>query len=168
MQSLPLSTARRDGRPRRRHTRAAFTLVEVMMAFVILIAGICGGLTTLQSGFKAIDSARCSTLAAQIMQSQIERLRLHNWDSITSTHATTGFFGDREIPVDALVPTSAADIAARFTLRQSVQLPADGRTDIVDVTLNVTWTGVGNISHTRSFVTRYAKNGLYDYYFSRR
>jgi type II secretory pathway pseudopilin PulG len=168
MQSHAFSKARRDGFPRRRSRRAAFTLVEVMMAFVILIAGICGGLTTLQSGFKAIDSARCSTLAAQIMQSQIERLRLHNWDSVTSTDATTGFFGDREIPVNALVPVSAADIASRFTLRQSVQLPSDGRTDIVDVTLNVTWTNVGGIVQTRSFVTRYAKNGLYDYYFSRR
>lgn len=168
MQSPVFSNNRRAGLPRRRRSRAAFTLVEVMMAFVILIAGICGGLTTLQSGFKAIDSARCSTLAAQIMQSQIERLRLHNWDNVTSTDATTGFFGEREIPVNALVPVSAADIAGRFTLRQSVQLPADGRTDIVDVTLNVSWTGLGNISHTRSFVTRYAKNGLYDYYFSRR
>jgi type II secretory pathway pseudopilin PulG len=153
--------------PRRLKSRAAFTLVEVMMAFTILIAGICGGLTSLQSGFKAVDSARCSTLAAQIMQSRIEQLRLLNWTAINNPDPVTGYYGEnRNVPVDGLVPASAADIAARFKLKQTILATTDGRSGIVNVNLEVEWTGLGNIFHKRSFVTRYSENGLYDYYFS--
>jgi type II secretory pathway pseudopilin PulG len=155
----PLPT--RSGLRRRLRSRAAFTLIEVMMAFTILIAGLCGGLASLQSGFKSIDSARCSTLAAQIMQSQIERLRLLNWTDLSGNIGT-----NTAIPVIDLVPASATDIAGRFTLTQTIQ-PDPSRSGIVDIKLNVAWTNLGNIPQTRSFVTRYAKNGLYDYYFSR-
>jgi Tfp pilus assembly protein PilV len=141
--------------------RAAFTLVEVMIAFTILIAGICGGLASLQSGLKTIDSARCSTLSAQIMQSQIERLRLLNWTDLSGQVGT-----DVAVPVSELVPASASALAGRFTLTQTIQ-PDLSRAGIVDIRLNVTWTNLGNLTQTRSFVTRYAKNGLYDYYFSR-
>jgi hypothetical protein len=161
MQSTPSTAIGHSVFRKRLRGRAAFTLVEVMMAFTILIAGLCGGLATLQSGFKAIDSARCSTLSAQIMQSQIERLRLLNWTDLTATIGA-----DVVIPVTELVPASASDMAGRFVLKQTVATDPS-RPDIANITLNVTWTGLGNIPHSRNFVTRYAKNGLYDYYFSR-
>ncbi len=161
MQTACRSTPPRSGLHRARR-RAAFTLVEVMIAFTILIVGLCAALATLQSGFKTIDSARCSTLAAQVMQSQIERLRLLDWTDLTSSARA-----DVEIPVTDLVPTSASDIAGRFTLKQSIQA-VPSRSGIVEIRLNVTWKGLGSIPHNRSFSTRYAKNGLYDYYFARR
>ena len=161
MQTARRSTPPRSGLTRRLRSRAAFTLVEVMMAFTILVVGLCAGLATLQSGFKTVDSARCSTLAAQIMQSQIERLRLLNWTDLTAVAGT-----DVTVPVTDLVPSSANDIAGRFTLTQTIQ-PDPSRTGIVDIRLNVSWTGLGSIRQNRSFATRYAKNGLYDYYFAR-
>lgn len=161
MQNANRTRPTRPGLSRRLRSRAAFTLVEVMMAFTILIAGICGGLATLQSGFKSIDSARCSTLAAQIMQSQIERLRLLNWTDLNGNLGS-----DVTIPVADLVPAAASDIAGRFTLKQTIQ-PNISRAGIADIQLNVTWTNIGGVTQTRSFVTRYAKNGLYDYYFAR-
>ncbi len=161
MQIASRFPAPRNGLQRRLRSRAAFTLVEVMMAFTILIVGLIAGLSTLQSGFKTVDSARCSTLAAQIMQSQIERLRLLNWTDHTAVAGT-----DVAIPVTDLVPSSASDIAGRCTLTQATQ-PDATRAGIVDIRLNVAWTGIGTSRQTRSFSTRYAKNGLYDYYFSR-
>jgi Tfp pilus assembly protein PilV len=151
-------------RPRKTlRSRAAFTLVEVMMAFTILIAGLCGGLATLQSGFKTIDSARCGTLSAQIMQSQMERLRLLNWTELT---AAVGV--DVPVTIDSnLVPAAAMDVASRFTLKQTIATDM-ARPDMVNITLNVSWTGLGGVTHNRNFITRYAKNGLNDYYFSRR
>ncbi len=161
MQSKLSKRGEHGGLKKTRRTRAAFTLVEVMMAFTILIAGLCGGLATLQSGFKTIDSARCSTLSAQIMQSQIERLRLLNWAEL---NAAAG--ANLPVAVADLVPASALDMAGRFTLTQTIATdPA--RPDMANITLNVAWTGLGGIPQTRSFVTRYAKNGLNDYYFSR-
>jgi Tfp pilus assembly protein PilV len=146
---------------KRLRSKAAFTLVEVMMAFTILIAGLCGGLASLQSGFKTVDSARCSTLSAQIMQSQIERLRLLSWTDLTAAVGT-----DTPVPVTGLVPANATDIAGRFILTQTIATEM-ARPDMANITLNVTWTGLGGVTHKRSFVTRYAKNGLNDYYFSR-
>lgn len=161
MQNTTRTLPKRPGLGRRLRSRAAFTLVEVMIAFTILIAGLCGGLATIQSGLKSIDSARCSTLAAQIMQSQIERLRLLNWTDLS------GNIGEnRDVSVTGLVPVSANDIAGRFKLTQTI-LTDTSRTGIINIQLNVTWTNIGGVVQNRSFVTRYAKNGLYDYYFSR-
>jgi Tfp pilus assembly protein PilV len=142
--------------------QAGFTLAEVMMAFTILVAGICGCLGALQSGYKSVDTARCSTLAAQIMQSQIEKLRLKNW---TEINAELG--ANTNIPVSDLVPTDAGDVASRFTLSQTVAADAS-KVGMLNITLNVTWQGVGSTLHTRSLTTRYSRNGLYDYYLSRR
>lgn len=157
----PSLTARRPGRGGRITSQKAMTLVEVMIAFTVMIAVLCGSLTAMQSGYKAIDTARCSTLAAQIMQSRIEQLRLSNWTALEAEAARGAGY---PVAVAGLVPAEAADVAGRFTLTQTVAA-VTGRTGIMDISLTVTWTGAGQVSHTRSFLTRYAKNGLYDYYY---
>jgi type II secretory pathway pseudopilin PulG len=157
------------------------TLVEVMIAFTIMIAVLCGSLTAMQSGYKAIDTARTSTLAAQVMQSQIENLRLKNWTQISALHTPPGTpivtpqppraitFNAEEIK--ALLPESAQDAAGRFTMTQTIadiEEAGATRSGMKQVTLKVDWTGVGGVSHTRTFVTRYSQSGLYDYYTTRR
>jgi type II secretory pathway pseudopilin PulG len=164
MQKVRNPLSARHGPRRRLKSRAAMTLVEVMIAFTIMIAVLCGSLTAMQSGFKALDTARSATLAAQIMQCQVENLRLKNWTQLES------FVGEKtftKTELEALLPTSAQDAAGRFTLTQKIA-PIAGRTGMMDVTLQVDWTGVGGIRHSRNFVTRYSQSGLYDYYITRR
>lgn len=143
--------------------KAGFSLVEVMMAFSILILCIAGSIATMMTGFRSLDTARCGTLAAQIMQSQIEKLRMEQWTTLCAEPADKTF---STAEIAALVPTSAADTAARFSLRQQIQNATDHPTDMKEILITVTWNGVGNVPHTRVMTTRYAQNGLYSYYYS--
>ena len=65
------------------------------MATFVMAVGISTAIIALQMDFKALNLARDSTLASQIMQSEIERLRLMPWanssaevDSITELPAS--------------------------------------------------------------------------------
>jgi hypothetical protein len=117
-----------------------------------------------------VDTARCSTLAAQIMQSQIENLRLANWAYLTELNPqpprTTPclMVENLEVPVRGLLPQSARDVADRFTLRQSIVRGTGARSNMLDITLVVSWTGQGNLQHTRTYTTRYCENGTHNYY----
>jgi hypothetical protein len=141
------------------------TLVEVMAAFFVLILVICGALLTLQSGYKSLDTARCSTLAAQIMQSQIETIRLMNWSALSTAKGAKTLSATE---LKALLPANAASMSDRFTLTQDIRDDPDHSENMILITLTVTWSGQGGLSHSRSFVTRYGNNGLYDYYYTYR
>jgi Tfp pilus assembly protein PilV len=139
-------------------SKGGFSLVEVMVAFAVLILCICGSLTILTKGFLTIDTARCSTLAGQIMQSRIETLRLMNWTQIQGQAAKT--FTQAEL--QNLVPADAASLITRFGVRQ--EIVDDVAREMRTVTLTVTWRDIGGAGHTRQYTMRYAHNGLYDYY----
>src|SRR5688500_5965266 len=74
-------------------TKSAFTLLEVMMAATVLVLGISSSIIVLQYGMRAIDTARYTTLAGQILQSQMEKLLLLNWDHVTVSGTARGFGG---------------------------------------------------------------------------
>ena len=129
-----------------------------MIAFSVMVTVLCGSLAALISGNRSLDMARCSTLAAQIMQSRIETLRLMNWSRIQSE--TTRDFSPDELK--SWAPTDAAQIISRFTLHQ--QVSQDDPRAVVTILLTVRWNNIRGNPHERTFAMRYAKNGLYDYY----
>src|ERR1044071_4324040 len=83
------------GRPRRRRPDSGFTILEVSMATFVMGFGIATAIVAMQSGFKTIDVARGTTIASQILQSEMERLRLLSWTTMTTlstaTHLTAPF-----------------------------------------------------------------------------
>lgn len=157
---------------RRRCPRAGFTILEVMLAAVVMLLGIATSVTALQYGLRSVDTARCMTLAGQIMQSEMEILRLQNWSQISalpasavvdpSTMITTG----TATALDATLTT----IASRFTCTRAVS-NVTGKTDPLGqpnmklITLTVSWKGIDGRDHNLKFQTRYAKNGLSDYFY---
>lgn len=135
------------------------------MATFVMALGIASSIIAMQMGFKALNVARDSTLASQIMQSEIERIRLMPWanasgavDSITELPST-------ETVSLASMFTSNAQIASKFTVTRSVTVDG-GRADVRYITLSVSWNSYDGRTHTRSFTTMYCKNGLYDYYYT--
>lgn len=146
-------------------SQAGFTIIEVALATFVMALGITSSIIVMQMGFKALNIARDSTLAAQIMQSEIERIRLMPWanasaavDSITEQPAT-------ESVSIASMFTSSPQIAAKFSVTRTVT--ADGsRPDVRYITLSVSWSASDGRTQTRSFTTMYCKNGLYDYYYT--
>lgn len=141
-----------------------------MLAATVMALAISSSVIVLQHGMRAIDTARYTTLAGQILQSQMEKLRLLTWTQLTNT--TYG-------PV--AFPTFTPDLAAtatsqinRFTVggvpARCSQLiePAEGvlGTIMKKITLTATWQGIDGRSHSLSYVTYYGKDGISDFFYT--
>jgi Tfp pilus assembly protein PilV len=156
--ALPSPGARKDpiakGRPRTR----GFTIVEVAMATFVMAFGICSSIIAMQAGFKQIDLARGTTIAAQIIQSEMERLRMMSWTSIGALTTPLTFDGSTYF-------SSNPDIAGKYTITRTIA-PNAVTAEIKDLTVLVRWQGYDGRWHERSFTAIYAKNGLYDYFYT--
>ncbi len=136
-------------RPRR---RAGYTLVEVMVASVVVLLGIVTAITAIQRGFQSLDYARNLSVASQLMQSEMEEIRLKNWSQLQALQAA----GDATLKADS----AAGAAAGRYTCTRSVRLLKE---DMLEITLTTTWRGYDGRLQTARLITRYGKNGLSDY-----
>src|SRR5213078_1435173 len=64
--------------------RAAFTLVEVMIGVLIMAAMFSSLYLGLGQGFAVIQTARENLRATQILQEQMETIRLYTWEQMTN------------------------------------------------------------------------------------
>ncbi len=162
----------RLGSPRRRSSKG-FTIVEVMVAASVLVLVLSSSLFVIQAGMRAIDTARYTTLAGQVLQSQMEKLRLLTWTQLT--HPT---YGPVAFPTFApdLTSSSTAQIN-RFTAggvaarcAQTITAPSTGLASFDDafriITLTATWNGMDGRPHTLTYTTHYAKNGISDFFYT--
>lgn len=160
--------------PDRRHSRG-FTILEVVMATAVMSMGIATSIIAMQQGFKFLDVARGTTLASQILQSEIERIRMMSWGTVTTTGAhpvgnavctgSCGMMGTHPVNLATVFTTDPA-LAAKFTVTRTVTADATRPSDVVHINLTVTWNTFDGRAQTRSFETKYIKNGLYDYYYT--
>jgi Tfp pilus assembly protein PilV len=168
--SLPSSA---NSRRRRRASSGGFTVLEVAMSAFVLAFGIVTSITALQYGMRQVDTARSMTLAGQIMQSEMEILRLQNWAQIVALQTAqspstspsaidiaASITSGNSTPLDATLTT----IANRFTCTRLVE-DVTGQPNMKRITLNVGWSGVDGRPHSLAFQMRYAKNGLSDYFY---
>lgn len=136
------------------------------MAAVVLVLSITTSITVLQYGMRAVDTARSMTLAGQIMQSEMEILRLQNWAQICAlpgtevVNTTTTISSGNATALDLKLNS----IADGFTCTRTVADIA-GRTGIKTITLTTTWKGLDGRDHSVSFSTRYAQYGINDYFY---
>lgn len=170
---LSSSPNARGAPPTARRRRGGFTVLEVAMAAGVLALGLATTLTTLSYGLRSIDTARNMTLASQIIQSEIEILRLQNWSQIvalqtaqvtaatpTTIDPTTTITSGTSSSLDAQL----TNIASKFACTRLIQ-DISGRSNIKTITLRVTWTGLDERPHALAYQMRYAKNGLSDYFY---
>jgi len=122
----PAQPATSVRRPTRRLCRnRGFTLLELMVAAVILAFGIVGILRAISAGLLSARDAGDYTTAAMLAQAQLEQLR---WDeNLQSTGESEGDFGD-------LYP----DYSWQASL-ESVELPDLDDSDLTHIVLTVTW-----------------------------
>lgn len=143
---------------RGRSKQGGFTIVEVMMAAIVLAFSITTAITVMQRGFVSLDTARNITIAGQIMQSEFEKMRIEPWATIEAYPASTD-----PLAIDSSF-TSNAFIGNRFTMRRDV---TDIRTGLMrQVTLTISWTSYDGRTLSRSYSSYYGKNGLYDYFYN--
>lgn len=127
-----------------------FTIVEVMVAATVLIFGIVSAITVSQRGLQAVDTARNLTVASQLMQNEMERVRLMSWAQLQALQQS----GDTTVALAA---------PARFTCVREI---SDVKAGMKQISLTATWRGYDGRSHTARLITRYGRNGLNDYYYT--
>ncbi len=125
-----------------------FTLVEVMMAATILVVGLVGMMQTVTIGSEMLDTARKQTLASQIIQHQIERVRLMNWSDVAALGAS---------PTPVAVSDAFAAQGGGFACQRTA---TDVKAGLRRLTFTVTWKSNVNRSYTRTGETYVGKNGL--------
>ncbi|MBC8009076.1 MAG: prepilin-type N-terminal cleavage/methylation domain-containing protein [Burkholderiales bacterium] len=148
--SDPLPNA---GSARRR--RFGFSLVEVLLASTVLMVGISGALVTLQRSIDSIAQARQLDAASQLMQTELERLRLLNWNQLQSLQDS----GRTSVAVPP-----GGDFA-RFSCERRIRDLRDG---MKEITLVASWGGLDGRAYNASLVTRYGRSGLNDYFYTTR
>ncbi|HLP26202.1 MAG TPA: type II secretion system protein [Acidobacteriota bacterium] len=127
----------------------AFTLVEVMIASLVLVFGIVSAISAMQSGVRAMDRTRKLALATQVLQTEMEQLRLKSWTQLDALAGTSTF-----------TPDSTASGASAFTCTRRITSP---KSDMREITLTAEWRGSDGRPQAAKLITRYGKNGLNDY-----
>jgi Tfp pilus assembly protein PilV len=143
-----------------RNAQAAFTIAEVGIAAALLVVGLCGTLVLLTKGMQVTETARNSTIAGQILQSEMERIRLSTWEDVKKLPESPNF--------PEIVPTGTFSLdeklKSRFKLYLTTSYTPSRDLTMKDVVLKVTWTDFNGTSHERRLTSRYCKEGLYDFY----
>ena len=159
-------------RPRQRRRRPnwtgankpnGFTIIEVAIAAFVLAVGIIGSITALMMGFRLLETARNTALADQVLQSEIEDLRLKSWAQLTDV--VSGYPPGSTYD---LTPLLAQEVQAQgLTLALKVTDLSATYADTVNLLVTVTWKSkFNNKQQTRTYQTQYSKNGLSDYFVS--
>jgi prepilin-type N-terminal cleavage/methylation domain-containing protein len=156
---------------RGRSAKAAFSLLEVMIAaavMAIIYASLFMGISTT---FSLLQATRENLRATQIMISRLEGLRLCAWSSsqLFNTNVVPATFTDSFYPLGLNSTTNKCTTYSgtmTVTANPTLQPAATYSSNLALVTVTVTWTngGYGTPSvHTRSMRTYAAKYGLQNY-----
>jgi Tfp pilus assembly protein PilV len=142
--------------------RAGFTLVEVALAATILLVGFAGMAEALMIGSEMLDTAHKQTIAAQIMQAEVEYLRLKDWPTIQNLTSTAPAYLSDGIYPEFAQTTLSSFAGTRFTFARQVN--ADPYPNLRWITMTVSWTSITGKPHSRSsniYLGKYALNVSY-------
>ncbi len=133
--------------------RSAFTIVEVMMASVILVVGFIGMISAVTVGSEMLATARRQNLAAQIISHELEKLRYVDFATIDA-YAT----GPTSITIDTQFSNSIAACGLTIdtsntanpyiTLDRTVSDVVGG--SMCQVTFTVTWQKSGTTAEANT------------------
>jgi Tfp pilus assembly protein PilV len=149
-------------------------MLETMMASFVMALGISTSIIAMQQGYKFLDVARGTTLASQIIQSEIERIRMMSWTNVTAMASAT----DTTAPYPSGSPagvemfdgntyfSSVSGLTGDYTITRTTTLDSTRSSDVALITVSVQWRTYDGRQQTRRFQMKYMKNGLYDYYYT--
>lgn len=137
---------------------SAFTLVEAVVAMVIVAAVFVSLYAGMTSGFELIRSSRESLNAAQILEEKFETIRLYTWDQINSNNFIPANF---TVPLYLGSTNTSLNYTGVVTI-SSTPVTEPYSNDLRLVTVQLTWMS-GNRLCNRSMSSFVAKNGLQNY-----
>jgi len=147
-----------------RKAERASTLVEVIVATVIIAVSGAAIIGSINYGLFIMQLARENARATQIMLEKLESVRLYNWSEVTSNGYVPSAFTDYYDPQGG-----SNSLGTVYTGTLSVGNPAFGgttpsySTNLRQFTVTVTWNTAGKVDHSRSLSTYVAKDGAQNY-----
>jgi hypothetical protein len=126
-----------------------------MVASCVLMLGISGALVTLQRSLNSIAQTRQLDAASQLMQTELERLRLLSWRQLEELQSEDQ---------TEFAPPPGSDFA-HFNYERQIRDIRDG---MKEITLVAFWGGLDGRAHSARLVTRYSRSGLNDYFYTTR
>ena len=141
----------------------AFTLMEVMLAVVIVGVEFVSLYVAISQGFAVVSSARENLRATQIMQEQVEIIRVLDWDKVTTT-PSPWYFNANFYPAGG---TNNQGLTYSGTIAvTAAPVPAAYSTDMRLVVVSLAWTNSANsrISRNRELRTLVSRYGLHNYF----
>lgn len=141
-----------------RGSTSGFSLIEVAIATTILALAISSSLSVMSQGFRAMDTSRSVRVATQILQDEMENVRMAAWTTVEGW--AVGGSGT-QLALDASYSNNPY-IRGRFVCRRIVENVA-GKPTMRAITLTVRWKGNDGLEHVRSVKTFYTQSGLYSY-----
>lgn len=138
----------------RLNSRGGFTLVEVMIASVILLLALCSVLALCSRGFVYMRDLRRWARSSQVLQQKMEDIRLITiWTNLWALDSTT--FSD----------TSVAGLPLAGQIQITAYNPPYPTTMVACVTLSATWTNSTGRTFTNRLSSLICQNGLNKYIF---
>lgn len=158
--------------------------MEVALAATVLAFTLVGMIGVVESGAQMLDLSRKQTMAAQILHSEIDQLRLQSWQTISGYNAAGNPVLGMGYALGPTTLTPASDpsleqfvtnypqTANIFTLTRTVTClepaqsnpnPASNYTVnplLLQVTFTIQWTGITGRSYSRTSTTLVGQNGL--------
>jgi len=145
----------------------AFTLMEVMLAVVIIGIEFTGLYVGMTQGFAVVQVARENLRATQILQEKMETIRLYTWDQITDSATpfiprtfTASFYPDQ-----AGGTNNQGVLYSGTTTVANTAMTESYKDNFKQVTVNVSWTS-GNINRQRQMTTLVSRYGLHNYIYN--
>ncbi len=133
------------------------TLTEVMIGACVLALVLGGSLLVMQRNYRTLCAARDLNFATQIVQNEVEHLRLANWTTVSAYPA-----GATTLSIGAAF-THHPQVGERFTLTRT---KSTVQGDVFEFVYTIRWTNADGRVVARSLRTRYAQNGLFDWYYA--
>lgn len=124
---------------------------------MVLALALTSSIVCIQVGLRDLDLARTSTAVSQALQNEMERLRLEDWEGIAALPASE--------TLD--LRTTFSSVSALNDKIEFIRTVADvpGFAEMKEITVTARWTSFDGQPHTRAYRMRYAKSGLFDYYY---
>jgi len=143
--------------------KAAFTLVEVLVA--VLVVGIVSIslFACFSQGFAAMESSRENLRATQILLQKMETIRLCTWSQLTNLTFTAYYD-----PNSTNAASSGVIYTGTVTTNAASGIPSTNsyQSNICLVNVSLTWTNYildRPIPHSRQMQTQVARYGLQNY-----
>jgi len=140
------------------------TIVETIVATVIITIAAAGIITSINYGMFVMQLARENSRASQIMLERLESVRLYNWTEVTNAGYVPATFTDYYDP-QAPTNSQGAVYSGTLTVADPVFSSASPSysPNMRQFTVTLQWTTAGAVPHTRSLTTYVAKDGMQNY-----